>query len=49
MDGVKGKLAAAIEAGDTAKQVEAQAELSALTSDVRTIEAQKLKREEYEK
>ena len=49
LDGVKGKLAAAIEAGDTAKQVEAQAELSALTSDVRTIEAQKLKREEYEK
>ena len=49
LDGVKGKLAAAIEAGDTAKQVEAQAELSALTSDVRTIEAQKLKREEFEK
>ena len=49
LEGVKGKLAAAIEAGDTAKQVEAQAELSALTSDVRTIEAQKLKREEYEK
>ena len=49
LDGVKGKLAAAIEAGDTAKQVEAQAELSALTSDVRSIEAQKIKREEYEK
>ena len=49
LDGVKGKLAAAIEAGDTAKQVEAQAELSALTSDVRNIESQKLKREEYEK
>ena len=49
LDAVKGKLATAIEAGDTAKQVEAQAELSALTSDVRTIEAQKLKREEYEK
>ena len=49
LDGVKGKLAAAIEAGDTAKQVEAQAELSALTSDVRTIEAQKIKREEYDK
>jgi hypothetical protein len=49
LDGVKGKLAAAIEAGDTAKQVEAQAELSALTSDVRSIESQKLKREEYEK
>ena len=49
LDAVKGKLATAIEAGDTAKQVEAQAELSALTSDVRTIEAQKLKREEFEK
>ena len=49
LDGVKGKLAAAIESGDTAKQVEAQAELSALTSDVRSIEAQKIKREEYEK
>ena len=49
LDGVKGKLAAAIEAGDTAKQVEAQAELSALTSDVRSIEAQKIKREEYAK
>ena len=49
LEGVKGKLAAAIEAGDTAKQVEAQAELSALTSDVRTIEAQKIKREEYDK
>ena len=46
---VKGKLAAAIDDGDTAKQVEAQAELSALTSDVRTIEAQKIKREEYDK
>ena len=31
------------------QQVEAQAELSALTSDVRTIEAQKIKREEYDK
>ena len=49
LDAVKGKLATAIEAGDTAKQVEAQAELSALTSDVRSIEAQKIKREEYEK
>ena len=49
LDAVKGKLATAIEAGDTAKQVEAQAELSGLTSDVRTIEAQKLKREEDEK
>ena len=49
LDAVKGKLATAIEAGDTAKQVEAQAELSALTSDVRNIESQKLKREEYEK
>ena len=49
LDAVKGKLATAIEAGDTAKQVEAQAELSALTSDVRSIEAQKIKREEYAK
>ena len=47
LDAVKGKLAAAIEGGDTAKQVEAQAELSALTSDVRNIESEKLRREEY--
>ena len=49
LDAVKGKLAAAIEGGDTAKQVEAQAELSALTSDVRNIESEKLRREEYTK
>ena len=47
LDAVKGKLAASIEGGDTAKQVEAQAELSALTSDVRNIESEKLRREEY--
>jgi len=47
LDAVKGKLAAAIEGGDTAKQVEAQAELSTLTSDVRNIESEKLRREEY--
>jgi len=49
LDAVKGKLAAAIEGGDTAKQVEAQAELSTLTSDVRNIESEKLRREEYTK
>jgi hypothetical protein len=49
LDAVKGKLGAAIEASDTAKQVEAQAELSALTSDVRNIESEKLRREEYTK
>ena len=48
LEAVKGKLATAIEAGDTAKQVEAQAELSALTGDAKTIESQKLKREHYE-
>ena len=47
LDAVKAKLGAAIEAGDTAKQVEAQAELSTLTSDVRNIESEKLRREEY--
>ena len=47
LDAVKAKLVAAIEAGDTAKQVEAQAELSTLTSDVRNIESEKLRREEY--
>jgi hypothetical protein len=45
LDAVKGKLAAAIEGGDTAQQVEAQAELSALTGDARKIESQK----EYKK
>ena len=49
LDAVKGKLASAIEGGDTAKQVEAQAELSTLTSDARNIESEKLKREEYTK
>ena len=47
LEAVKGKLAAAIEGGDTAKQVEAQTELSALTGDARSIESQKLKEETY--
>ena len=47
LEAVKAKLAAAIEGGDTTKQVEAQTELSALTSDVRNIESQKLKEETY--
>ena len=42
LDAVKGKLAAAIESGDTAKQVEAQTELSALTGDARSIESEKI-------
>jgi hypothetical protein len=49
LDAIKGKLAAAIEGGDTAKQVEAQTELSALTSDARNIQSEKLRREEYTK
>jgi len=49
LDAVKGKLAAAIEGGDTAKQVEAQAELSTLTSDAKGIESEKLRRDTYEK
>ena len=49
LDAVKGKLASAIEGGDTAKQVEAQAELSTLTSDARNIESEKLRRDEYTK
>ena len=48
LDAVKGKLAAAIESGDTAKQVEAQTELSALTGDARSIESEKIRRESYE-
>ena len=47
LDAVKGKLAAAIEGGDTAKQVEAQTELSALTSDARNIDSEKTRRESY--
>ena len=49
LDAVKGKLATAIEAGDTAKQVEAQTELSTLTSDARGIESEKLRKEQYTK
>jgi hypothetical protein len=46
---VKGKLASAIESGDTAKQVEAQAELSTLTSDAKGVESEKLRRDTYER
>jgi len=49
LDAVKGKLASAIESGDTAKQVEAQTELSTLTSDDKGIESEKLRRDTYEK
>jgi len=49
LDAVKGKLASAIESGDTAKQVEAQAELSTLTSDAKGIESEKLRRDTYER
>ena len=49
LDAVKGKLASAIEGGDTAKQVEAQAELSALTGDAKHIESEKLRKEAYTK
>ena len=49
LGGVKGKLASAIESGDTAKQVEAQTELSTLTSDAKGVESEKLRRQTYEK
>jgi len=49
LDAVKGKLASAIESGDTAKQVEAQTELSTLTSDAKGIESEKLRRDTYAK
>ena len=49
LDAVKGKLASAIESGDTAKQVEAQTELSTLTSDAKGVESEKLRRETYQK
>ena len=49
LDAVKGKLASAIESGDTAKQVEAQTELSTLTSDAKGVESEKLRRDTYEK
>ena len=49
LDAVKGKLASAIESGDTAKQVEAQTELSTLTSDAKGIESEKLRRDTYQK
>ena len=49
LDAVKGKLASAIESGDTAKQVEAQTELSTLTSDAKGVESEKLRRDTYQK
>jgi len=49
LNAVKGKLASAIESGDTAKQVEAQTELSTLTSDAKGVESEKLRRDTYEK
>ena len=49
LNAVKGKLASAIESGDTAKQVEAQTELSTLTSDAKGVESEKLRRQTYEK
>ena len=49
LDAVKAKLAAAIESGDTAKQVEAQTELSTLTTDANRIATEKSKRETYER
>ena len=48
LDAVKGKLASAIESGDTAKQVEAQTELSTLTSDAKGVESEKLRRDTYQ-
>ena len=49
LDAVKGKLASAIESGDTAKQVEAQTELSTLTSDAKSLESEKLRKQAYQK
>ena len=49
LDAVKSKLAAAIEGGDTAKQVEAQTELSTLTTDANRIATEKSRRETYER
>ena len=49
LDAVKGKLASAIESGDTAKQVEAQTELSTLTSDAKGVESEKLRRDTYQR
>ena len=49
LDAVKSKLAAAIEGGDTAKQVEAQTELSTLTTDANKIASEKSRRETYER
>ena len=49
LEAVKAKLAAAIEGGDTAKQVEAQTELSTLTTDANKIASEKSRRETYER
>ena len=49
LDAVKAKLSAAIEGGDTAKQVEAQTELSTLTNDANKIASEKSRRETYER
>ena len=49
LDAVKAKLSAAIEGGDTAKQVEAQTELSTLTTDANKIASEKSRRETYER
>ena len=49
LDAVKSKLAAAIEGGDTAKQVEAQTEFSTLTTDANRIASEKSRRETYER
>ena len=49
LDAVIAKLAAAIEGGDTAKQVEAQTELSTLTTDANRIASEKSRRETYER
>ena len=49
LDAVKAKLAAAIEGGETAKQVEAQTELSTITTDANKIASEKSRRETYER
>jgi len=49
LDAVKAKLAAAIEGGETAKQVEAQTELSTLTNDANKIASEKSRRATYER
>ena len=48
MESVKAELASAIESSDTMKQVEAQAKLTALTTDASRIANEKARRTEYE-